>query len=66
MPFQTRQEYHDECEANGDPLPEMVYPGPGIGSTDVNTTDVRFVSEDGETVGPWRKTQKEAEADAES
>lgn len=66
MPFQTRQEYFDECEANGDPLPELIKPGKGVGSEDVNTTDIRYISDDGETVGPWRKTKEEAEADAES
>lgn len=51
---QTRQEDYNDCKAKGLPLPEMVKPGPGILSQDVNTTDIRDVNDDG-TVGPWRR-----------
>lgn len=54
MATQTRQEYYDDCVAKGVPLPEIVKPGPGIGSEDVTTTDIRNIDEKGEA-GPWRK-----------
>lgn len=57
---QTRQQDYDECVSKKLPLPELIKAGPGIASTDVNTTDVRIV--DGDKIGPWAKTEDEAKA----
>jgi len=58
---QTRQEHYDDCKAKGLPLPELIKAGPGIASTDVNTTDYREVDDKGNPVdgeaGQWKRAE---------
>lgn len=54
---QTRQEHYDDCVAKGLPLPELIKPGKGIMSEDVNTTDVRDYDADTGEAGPWRRAE---------
>jgi hypothetical protein len=61
MAKQTRQEHYDLCVAQKLPLPELIKAGPGVASTDVNTTDYREVDDKGNPVageaGCWKRAE---------